>query len=138
MNDKLTTLQAYEAMQRFLEIYFHQTDSDSLAVLLGGMQLLVDGTSADQAMLEDWVEITKNNNELSTIDGFNAMKTFFHDFYQDSSSTNVHKLLKDLDSVTKPDTNNETWNNWVQSAEKAIKEPLPRGIQWAEPPTNAS
>jgi hypothetical protein len=131
MNKNLITIQAYEATQRFLEIYFHQTDSDSLAVLLSGMQLLCDGTSADQALFEDWVEITKNNDNLSIFDGFNAMKNYFKNFYKHSTSKNVHKLLQVLDTVTQPDTTNEAWKNWVQSAEKAIQDPLPRGIQWA-------
>jgi hypothetical protein len=72
------------------------------------MQLMPDGRSVDQARFEYWVEITKNNDNLSLIDGLNSMRTYFKNFYKCSTSKNVHKLLQVLDTITQPDTTNET------------------------------
>ena len=46
--------QAYLAMYAYLEAYFRRTRSDDVAVLLGSMSLLPDGTPADPAFVDDW------------------------------------------------------------------------------------
>lgn len=50
MEQKLTSLQAYNAMQNFLEAYFEQTSSDSIGTLLSCMQFLDDDITSDQAL----------------------------------------------------------------------------------------
>jgi hypothetical protein len=54
---RLTPQQAYRAMFLFLENYygrFKGTPPRELAIILGAMRLLNDGTPADPAFKEDW------------------------------------------------------------------------------------
>ncbi|MDD1526930.1 hypothetical protein C7U92_02320 [Bradyrhizobium sp. WBOS7] len=50
----MTEAQAFSAMFIFLEEAWKRTRSDGLAMILGGMSLLEDGTPADPAVVEDW------------------------------------------------------------------------------------
>ncbi len=64
MINKLTEKQAFLAMVSFLEDYYEQTKSDEIGALLGSLQLLDDGVTADPAMWDDWLKIvqqTKSN-----------------------------------------------------------------------------
>jgi hypothetical protein len=53
----LNEKQAYDAMVRFLDAYWERggRKSEDLAGLLGSLSLLPDGTPADAAMWEDWL-----------------------------------------------------------------------------------
>ena len=53
---KLTMLQAFEAMKVFLDEYYKLTKSDDVGGLLGDMQLLQDGATADPATWGEWEE----------------------------------------------------------------------------------
>lgn len=53
---EMTPKAAYVAMFLFLERYYQMTHSDDVGGLLGGMSLLVDGTTADPALWNDWME----------------------------------------------------------------------------------
>lgn len=55
--NKLTEKQAFLAMVSFLENYYKQTKSDEIGALLGSLQLLDDGITADPAMWDDWLKI---------------------------------------------------------------------------------
>ena len=50
----VTEDQAYSAMFIFLKEAWKRTNSDGLAMILGDMSLLEDGTPADPAVVEDW------------------------------------------------------------------------------------
>ena len=52
----LTKLEAFKAMEDFLIKYYKRTSSDDVGSLLGDMQILEDGTTADSAAWEDWIE----------------------------------------------------------------------------------
>ena len=52
----LNPQQAYAAMYAFLKKQHSLSKSEELAMLLGSMSLLPDGSPADPAMLEDWSE----------------------------------------------------------------------------------
>lgn len=56
MNEKLTELQAFNAMRKFLEGYWERTNSDDIGGLLGELQLSPDGGTFDPAAWGDWVE----------------------------------------------------------------------------------
>jgi len=53
--NNLTQLEAFKAMVRFLESYYERTASDDVGSLLGDLQLLQDGGTADPAAWEDWI-----------------------------------------------------------------------------------
>jgi hypothetical protein len=54
MTTQLSEKQAYMAMYAFLLAEYERSPSDVLAVLLGGMSLLPNGTPADPAVEADW------------------------------------------------------------------------------------
>ena len=55
---KLTILQAFEAMKCFLDAYYERGkgQEEQIGVLLGGLQFLEDGDTADPAQWHDWEE----------------------------------------------------------------------------------
>jgi len=55
LDSTVTKLQAFNAMRKFLENYYTETSSDDIGALLGDLQLLEDGTTADPAALTDWI-----------------------------------------------------------------------------------
>lgn len=55
----LDTKTAYLAMYQFLDSYYQATQSDDVGGLLGSLSLLQDGSSADPAMWQDWLEAVK-------------------------------------------------------------------------------
>lgn len=56
MNDILTQLQAFRAMQKFLENYYERTHSDDVGSLLGDMQLTSKNETFDPAAWDDWMD----------------------------------------------------------------------------------
>lgn len=52
----LTEKEAYLAMFYYLEHLYDMTKSDDLAGFLGGMSLLDDGSPADPAAWDDWLQ----------------------------------------------------------------------------------
>lgn len=52
----MTDEQAFKAMVFFLERYFERTHSDDVGALLGDLQLLDDGLTADPAVWPEWLE----------------------------------------------------------------------------------
>jgi hypothetical protein len=57
--DTLTIQQAFEAMQLFLEDYYERTQSDDVGALLGDLQFMEDGVTADPATWQDWMDCVK-------------------------------------------------------------------------------
>lgn len=56
MEQKLTILEAYQAMISFLDEYYFRFGQDNLGVILGSIQLRSDQTTADPAAWQDWIE----------------------------------------------------------------------------------
>lgn len=55
-NRVISIKQAYAAMYRFLEIEFELTSSADIGGLLGGLSLLDDGSPADIAAWDQWLQ----------------------------------------------------------------------------------
>ena len=53
---KLTELQAFNAMRRFLEGYYERTNSDDVGHYLEIYNYVEDGGTFDPAAWEDWIE----------------------------------------------------------------------------------
>lgn len=56
MNELLSVTDAYKAMYHFLNKTYQLTHSDDIGSLLGWMSTLDDGTTADPAIWDDWLE----------------------------------------------------------------------------------
>ena len=54
--NKLTEKEAFLAMYSFLASEYELTGSDDIAGLLGGLSLLEDGSTADPAAWENWIQ----------------------------------------------------------------------------------
>ena len=52
----LTKMEALLVMQDFLEKYYERTSSGDIGLLLGEIQILQDGLTADPAAWYDWSE----------------------------------------------------------------------------------
>lgn len=67
--NNLTEKQAFLAMIYFLEQYYQQTESDDVGALLGSLQLLEDGMTADPAMWDDWLGVINRtlSNKLEAV-----------------------------------------------------------------------
>ncbi len=55
----LTEKEAYLAMFSFLSEYYFRTESAGVGALLGDLSLLENGTPADPAAWQDWLEAVK-------------------------------------------------------------------------------
>ena len=58
--EKSTTVEAFKAMILFLETYYEQTRADDIGTLLGSLQLLADGKTADPALWQDWLKSSES------------------------------------------------------------------------------
>ena len=56
MSNRLDLEQAFAAMQIFLREYQDLGPSEALEILLGGLQLMPGGGTADPALWDDWLE----------------------------------------------------------------------------------
>jgi len=54
MDENLTKIQAFNAMRKFLEMYYKRTLSDDVGSLLGDLQMITEGETADPAAWHDW------------------------------------------------------------------------------------
>jgi len=87
---KITPLQAFSAVSMLFDIYYWETMSDDLGGILGSMNFLSDGRTADPAMWEVWMEFLneilkdKNIEDHNCIDhlyAFLAIKPFLECFF---------------------------------------------------------
>lgn len=56
MKQQINILQAYKAMCCFLEKYYQNTSSDDVGSLLGDLQFLKSGKTADPAVWQEWID----------------------------------------------------------------------------------
>ena len=116
---KLTPLQAYAAMQLFLEDYFQKTSSDSLGSLLGSMSFLEDGHTADPALWVDWTEAVNYQECLTALQAFVAMNLFLHNYYGDNyPSVTIKKIFTDTEVLPTGNLRNQSvWEWWMRCIE---------------------
>jgi hypothetical protein len=57
--ENLTERKAFEAMVLFLEGFYERTQSDEVGGLLSDLIMLEDGTTADPAAWDDWMECVR-------------------------------------------------------------------------------
>ncbi|MDR3550964.1 MAG: hypothetical protein P4L31_06130 [Candidatus Babeliales bacterium] len=135
--EKLTNLQAFNAMEKFLEIYYEQTHSDDAGSLLGEMSFLLDGSTADPATWGDWTDsidavlnktskINKKNmdEKLTKIQAYNAMAKFLENYYNQTHSDDIGTLLSGMDFLSNGKTVEPVaWENWIKCVDATLKEP---------------
>ena len=54
--ENLNAKEAYQAMFRFIEMYYERTQADDIGAILGSMSILEDGKPADGVMWQEWLD----------------------------------------------------------------------------------
>lgn len=149
-HDKLTILQAFNAMTIFFNDYYEKTASDNMGSLLGDMRLLEDGTTADTAAWHQWINdvevVLENENKignfkkimkkadilifgknmypnktLSPLDAFKAMIYFLERYYNNTSHPDdIGSLLCDMRLENEKAINPTIWQNWIDITETIL------------------
>ena len=120
----MNSIQAFNAMQEFLEIYFKITSSDSIGALLSCMQFLEDGQTADQALWENWITSLKGQKHITLIQAFDAMRIFLKHYYRNNSSDTIRSLLHDIQySKDGKSADQKIKTLWIKCVDKALDEP---------------
>ncbi len=152
MKTSLTALQSFNAMAKFLELYFHETSSGSLAVLLDSLQFLKDGHPADPALWEDWIKFTdkKITNPSETYSAMlKLLERYFRgypsekvntsfgnvqfaedgriinskDWKEHIDSKNIRRLLINLQPSMDGKIKSAVWSRWMECINAALQEP---------------
>jgi hypothetical protein len=126
VKSKLTALQAFNAMTKFLDIYYEQTVSDDVGSLLGDMSFLRDGETADPAAWLDWMQALEANQLVSAQEAFSAMRKFLSGYHERTSfgSEDIERLLQSTFIEADGNIKNKTlWHTWMACVEEALKEP---------------
>lgn len=141
----MNNLRAYNAMYKFLELYYFETYYENLGGLLSGMQFLMDGNTADPAYWNDWKKITGSKKNFSPIESYSAMLQFLKinlimaddelltaastDINHTSLPEDVREMLKSrkfFDSIQLLEgkvVNQENWDKWMKCVNEALQEP---------------
>lgn len=127
---KITTLQAYHAMDYFLDDFHKKYRSSVIGGLLGSMSILEDGLPVDQALWGDWLKALETEQSVTEREAYDAMIRFISDPYPEFQDAQyLNQLLKD---IKEENYNGFYWKFWKQCVEKAIEHPVPLGIKWAD------
>jgi len=126
MENKLTQIQAFKVMLTFLDEYYDKTLSDDIGALLSGLALLEDDRPVDSAVWHDWAKAINNKNienNLTSLQAFEAMINFLEDYCKRGSSHDVLILLDMLKkSLIKSAPNQPIWNNWLKCVDKILQD----------------
>ncbi len=126
MKSKLTALQAFNAMTKFLDIYYEQTVSDDVGSLLGDMSFLRDGETADPAAWLDWMRALETDQLVTAEEAFIAMRKFLSGYHERTSfgSEDIERILQgtliERDGTIKDKT---LWHTWIVCVDEVLKEP---------------
>lgn len=123
MNISLTSLQAFNAMTKFLEDYYKKSLADDIGALLGEMQFVEGNRTADPVIWGDWLESSENKQSLSQLEAFNAMKKFLKKYGNSISSQEIKSLLDTLQPSDNSTINQAISDNWTKCVNEAMNEP---------------
>ena len=126
---RITKLQSFKSMVKFLEMNYNQTNSDDLGSLLGDLQLFPGGGTWDPAAWNDWIHSTdtvlheKIEQKLTKLQAFNAMGNFLEGYRERTSSDDVKTLLMGMEFLSDSCTVEPTaWNNWIKCVDSVLQE----------------
>ena len=134
MENKLTGLQAFNAMTLYLDKYYILTNSDDIGSLLGGFQLFEEGGTWDPAAWHDWIdsinktldiknEKNKIEEGLTVSQSFKAMILFLEKYYELTSYNDIAIILTPLyDFEKNQNLNSPIWKNWIECVNKVLRE----------------
>ena len=139
MKKKLSKLQAYNVMLKFLETYYWKNKSNDLSNIISFSQFCSNKTTADSAMWLDWQnaiiltaqedKTLRNQNKLTCIQAFNAMFNYLKKYfsYFTTMPIEIDNLLKKLQILKNKQTIHDSiWQEWLRITDDIIKKNDPR------------
>ena len=98
---KLTKIQSFATMQRFLDQYYWKTLADDVGAMLGRLMFLSDNRTTDLAVESDWIKGVKtvitnydDDGVLITINQtYEALLYFLKNYYPRGVSSDLEKLI---------------------------------------------
>lgn len=122
MNNILTPLQAFNAMVKFLEIYYKKTASNDVGALLSDMLFFHNGQTADPAAWYNWMNAIETGKDLTPLQGFISMTKYLHEYAECISSRDVKSLLDEMKLLPNGTTVNPLyWHNWMTCVDAVSK-----------------
>ncbi len=123
MRNTITSLQAFKALQNFLDNYYYTTPSETLDLLLSYIQLLQDGKTADPAFWADWLIITDNKTHLTTLEAYAAMYQLIKEYADRISSADLKTLLSYMQLSSDNKTHDPAmWDKWIACVDGILKD----------------
>ena len=124
MHIALTQLQGYNTMFKLMDSFAQKINSDDLLGLLGDMCFISDGSTADSAMWEDWLEAINNKNTLTKQEAFDGMIYFLQTYRNLTSSLDTAKLIDQIQSAKNcNDTTIPIVKQWNLYLKETLQEP---------------
>ena len=116
----LTQLRSYNVMFKLLDKCYKERKLDDLSWLLSGMCFIVDSSTADQAIWEDWIDAIHDKKILTKQEAFDGMISFLEIYYDLTTSVELKVLIdemylaKDCDDINVPIV--KQWNLYLKEA----------------------
>ncbi len=131
MKQKLTELQAFNAVGRLLQMYFDDKPSGDLATILGSMSFLRNKTTVDDAMWEIWHESLdellkyknlRDYNHLTILQSFLAIGLYLEGFLgTEDLDIDVEFLEYNVrQACMKQPVDPVLWKNWLQCIDEVL------------------
>ncbi len=125
MINTITRLQAFKAMNCFLDDYYTKTLSDDLGSLLGDTQLLADESGTwDSVAWNDWCVALEKKESITPFDAFKGMYNFLKAYYirTSCSSRDIKETLDKIDISEKKLLSSAVWCFWMECVQKIVHE----------------
>lgn len=114
--------EAFDLMIIYLDKYYERTNSNDIGGLLGDAMILEDGTTADSAMMDDWLlSVKKNTNKIDNnyMDikcAYLALIDFLKDYGERINSNEIANLISDMTLVKDNESQNKRcWKEWLEA-----------------------
>ena len=112
----------YRIFFRYLDYIWNSEEHDWLAVLLGGMSLLADGSPADPAYESDWNNAVEKISDSN--DSYQAGIQFLKDYLEIGYIEEIGQILSDMEANKRLDL----WNKAVYDVEHDLDDPYLRFV----------
>jgi len=138
MERRLTELQAFNTMTKFLDEYYEATASDFMGGLISSLFFLPDGGTADPAFWSEWDDAIKNvlqeqickkyvdevlGISVTESQAFKAMVQFFKDYYKRGPEPGIMTFFDYLHLLPDDNSGSSTIKEkWKTCVDNSLKE----------------
>jgi len=144
MVQKITKLQAFNAVFKLFEIYYNEKGTGSIKSSLGdtldaesgNISIILGTMNFDEGMWEIWIESINevldeegfnNYDGLTTLQAFKAIPLYLEGFYGTDSFKDIMSLVSDIRLIIQDkSTDSILWKEWMQCVHDVVSiEDLP-------------